>query len=193
MSEEFTPSLSLFLSEKTAEHDPRKGFITPLSAGESWLADFGLAARFSMVYKKIHQAGNDALSEEMYSPVFDHIDEYRLRAINITTELSPLAEEPTLSRAEAAQRIVMLMEGQILHKKRKWPSHPFESQEAVEAYMQLMAADDDDYEAKKIWAYHRARENDIFWRRELQRNRGHRLAGLLREAGVIAAAAGPQV
>jgi hypothetical protein len=188
---EFNPSLAIFLSDKPAEADPRKGVITPLSAGESWLADFGLAVRLNMIYKNIRQVGSDSLTEEMYVPVFDHIDEYRTRAMKIADELSPLADEPPISRAEAAQRITMLMEGQRLHKnkERKWPSHPFEREEAAEVYRQLMATDVDDFAAKKLWAYQRTRDNDIYWRRELQKNRGHRLARLLRQAGVMAAAA----
>jgi hypothetical protein len=195
MPEEFRPSLSLLLSENPVEFDPRKGVITPLSAGESWLASFGLAARFNMICKKIRLAGEDGLTEEIYSPLFEHIDQYRQRSISIAQELSPLSEEPLEPRSEAAHRIAMLMEGQRLHKNKKgsWPNNPFEQEEALEAYKQLMRADDDDFAAKKFWAYQRARDNDIYWRRELQRQRGHRLAGLLRGAGVIAATAGPEV
>lgn len=188
---EFIPSLAIFLSETPAEPDTRISIITPLSGGESWLANVGLAARLNKLYRDINKPDNERPPEEIYEPVFNHIDRYRQRAISFSEDLSPLKESEPPSRAFVAEHIALLIHGQRLHKNKneKWPPKLSEDTSVLETYKELLETDENDFEAKKIWAYQRARSNNLYWMKELQNIRDHRLAVALRKAGVTPSAA----
>jgi hypothetical protein len=192
---EFNPTLAILLSDKPLETDPRKVIITPLSAGESWLATIGLKKRLNDIHRDLNRPDNDRPAQEIYGPLFEHIDEYRQRAINFSEALSPINEIQPDSRAFVAEHIALLMHGQLLHRKGggKWPSRITDDERVLENYMELLETDNNDFQDKKIWAYQRARNNNIFWIRELQHNRGHRLAIALRAAGVMPAATTAEV
>lgn len=192
---EFNPSLAILLSEKPLEPDTRKVIVTPLSSGESWLATVGLAARMTKLYKSINRDDNERPPQEIYGPLFNHIDEYRQRAIGFSEVLSPLSDSEPQPRAFIAEHIALLIQGQRLHKSKKefWPGDLSRSQPVLEIYQDLLSADENDFEVKRLWAYQRARNNNLYWVRELQNNRGHRLANALRRAGVVPAAAATEV
>lgn len=177
------PSIDIVLSQDAPESENRKVAVVPLSASESLAASRGLAKHLNILYKSVLKNSNpDRALLAVYEYISTDLDRYRQRAFNLSSALETGLAEQSTSRAQAAAAISYLLVGKRLHDEGFWPDAEEHDRQLREIFHQTMRSDDFAFSELADWGFKQSVRNKVYWRRQLEENRGNPHIVHLREA-----------
>lgn len=171
-----TGSVEILLGEDLAESYGRDFVITPLSAGEAYVAERGLPDRFRYYFDR--EPDEEAGLRAVYNFLYTKIDRYRKEANNIAEALSGQRIMPRQYRALAITSIMVAQEAE----RKGWPGKRSLTELQNLRFQQAINFSNVEFEATRRQASAIAVENGLYWVDRITKSRSDAIAIGLRDA-----------
>lgn len=157
--------------------------VVPIKSTESLVATRGLGTHLRIIHDKAltNGASPSRALEVVHEFISEDVEDFRLRADSIRRALEPEVELHG-SRAYTAAAVSYLLRGSRAHKTGWLKGRKAKEQQLIDAFKDIMGADQPTFDEYSRWAYTQSIKNGIYWRRQLEAVRQTPIISRLKEA-----------